>query len=305
MSEEHSEHKHHEKKKFSLREFHDKHYKKLLMIPLVLLVLALLQIMVQTALTGDFMLKGVSLKGGITISIEKPIDINELNNYLNDKFPQSDIIVRSLSKGGEQFGAVIEASDVESDQLITAVEEKSGKLEDGEFTVEVMGGSLGESFFKETIRAVIIAFIFMGVVVFIYFRVPIPSLAVILCAFSDIMVTLAVANLIGIKMSTAGIAAFLMLIGYSVDTDILLSTRVLKRKDSSVFDAILNAAKTGLTMNLTTLAAIIVALIFAQSDILRQIMTILLIGLIADMINTWLQNAGILKWYVERKHKHD
>jgi len=305
LSEEHSEHKHHEKKKFSLREFHDKHYKKLLMIPLVLLVLALLQIMVQTALTGDFMLKGVSLKGGITISIEKPIDINELNNYLNDKFPQSDIIVRSLSKGGEQFGAVIEASDVESDQLITAVEEKSGKLEDGEFTVEVMGGSLGESFFKETIRAVIIAFIFMGVVVFIYFRVPIPSLAVILCAFSDIMVTLAVANLIGIKMSTAGIAAFLMLIGYSVDTDILLSTRVLKRKDSSVFDAILNAAKTGLTMNLTTLAAIIVALIFAQSDILRQIMTILLIGLIADMINTWLQNAGILKWYVERKHKHD
>lgn len=300
MEQEHSENK----KKFSLREFHDKHYKKLLIIPSVLLVLALLQILIQTAVTGDFMLKGVSLKGGITISIEKPIDINELSNYLNEKFPQSDIIVRAISKGGEQFGAVIEASDVESDALILAVEEKSGKLEDGEYTVEVMGGSLGESFFKETIRAVIIAFIFMGVVVFIYFRIPVPSLAVILCAFSDIIVTLAIANLIGMKMSTAGIAAFLMLIGYSVDTDILLSTRVLKRKDSSVFSAILNAAKTGLTMNLTTLAAIVVALIFSQSDVLKQIMTILLIGLLVDMINTWLQNAGILRWYVERKHKH-
>jgi preprotein translocase subunit SecF len=76
----------------------------------------------------------------------------------------------------------------------------------------------------------------MGLVVFFYFRSIAPSLAVILEAFSDIIVTLAIFNLTGIKLSTAGIAAFLMLIGYSVDTDILLSTRVLKRKDGTVME---------------------------------------------------------------------
>ena len=69
----------------------------------------------------------------------------------------------------------------------------------------------------------------MGLVVFIYFRTLVPSLAVILAAFSDIVVTLAIFNLTGEKLSTAGVAAFLMLIGYSVDTDILLNTRVLKK----------------------------------------------------------------------------
>jgi len=302
-SEEHKEHTE-EKKKFSLREFYEKHFKKLLIFPVILLIIALLQIGIQAAITGDFMHKGVSLQGGITVSIEKAVNINELKDLLTNKFPQADIIVRSLSKGGEQFGIIIEASDVDSDQLIDAIQEKTGKLEREEYTVEVMGGSLGASFFKETIRAVMIAFIFMGIVVFIYFRVPIPSLAVVLAAFSDIIITLAIANIIGMKMSTAGIAAFLMLIGYSVDTNILLSTRMLKRKEHSLFDAYINAAKTGLTMSITTMSAIIVALIFAQSEILRQIMAILLIGLLVDIINTWLQNAGILKWYLERKHKH-
>ena len=43
-----------------------------------------------------------------------------------------------------------------------------------------------------------------------------------------------------------------------------------------------------------------VALIFTQSEVIRQIMTILLIGLVVDIINTWIQNAGLLLWYVEK-----
>jgi preprotein translocase subunit SecF len=56
-----------------------------------------------------------------------------------------------------------------------------------------------------------------------------------------------------------------------------------------------------MTMTLTTLVAVTVALIFAESEVFKQIMTILCIGLIVDMIYTWLQNAGLLLWYVEKK----
>ena len=93
-----------------------------------------------------------------------------------------------------------------------------------------------------------------------------------------------------------------MLIGYSVDTDILLSTRVLKRKEGTIYDRVISALKTGLTMNLTTLSALLVALYFSNSPVLSQIMTILLIGLVIDIMNTWIQNAGILRWYMEKKH---
>ena len=143
----------------------------------------------------------------------------------------------------------------------------------------------------------------MAIVVFIYFRIPIPCLAVVFSAFSDIVVTVAVVNLLGIKLGTAGIAAFLMLIGYSVDTDILLTTRVLKRKEGTEFERILSSVSTGMTMTLTAITAVAVAIIFTQNDTIRQIMTILLIGLLADIINTWIQNVGILRLYLERKSR--
>ena len=52
---------------------------------------------------------------------------------------------------------------------------------------------------------------------------------------------------------------------------------------------------------LFSLAALTVVLVLTQSDVLKQIMLILLIGLLADIINTWIQNAGILRWYMEGK----
>jgi preprotein translocase subunit SecF len=288
-------------RKFSIKEVYDKQYKKLILFTLILLVLALGQIAYQIATTGDFINKGVSLKGGLTLSINKAENINELFSYLSSQYPKADLSVRELSKAGTQFGVIIEASDIDADTLVADLKEKL-KLKEGEYSVEIMGSSLGASFFQETLKALIFAFVFMGIAVFAYFRIPIPSFAVILCAFSDIIGTIAITNMMGMKISTAGIAAFLMLIGYSVDTDILLTTRVLRRKPGiSVMDATIEAMKTGFMMNVTALCAVIITLLLTQSDVIKQIMIILLVGLLVDLIFTWVQNAGILRLYFERR----
>lgn len=145
----------------------------------------------------------------------------------------------------------------------------------------------------------------MAIVVFIIFRTAVPSFAVIISAFADIVMTLVLVDLLGIKMSTAGIVAFLMLIGYSVDTDILLTNKVLRRHEHSLNKRIFDAFKTGMTMTMTSLVAMLVALIIVASfsSVLSQIFTILVIGLSFDLINTWVTNVSILKWYVNRKEK--
>ena len=94
-----------------------------------------------------------------------------------------------------------------------------------------------------------------------------------------------------------------MLIGYSIDTDMLLTSRVLKRKEGTEIEKIIGAVKTGLTMTITTIAAVVVSLIFIESEIVKQIMLILLIGLFVDMIMTWIQNVGILRLYLEHQRK--
>jgi len=281
-----------------MRKMYEQHYKALLIIPFALLLLSIAQIAYQVHTEGDFVHRGVSLKGGITLTFpqREVQSVDQLKTHLLDALPTADVEVRRQLQGG---GFVIDASDTTAEELIPAVEEFIGKISKDEYSVQQVGSSLGASFFKETFVAIALAFLFMGFAVLITFREWAPSAAVILAAFSDIVITLAIFNLLGEKLSSAGIAAFLMLIGYSVDTDILLSTRVLKRREGSVLDRVYSSMKTGLTMNFTTMAAVLVSMFVTQSEIIRQIMLILFIGLLADMINTWIQNAGILRWYLE------
>ena len=72
--------------------------------------------------------------------------------------------------------------------LLAAIKEKFNLKEN--YSVEIIGSSLGEAFFSQMIHALLVAFLLMSIVVFIYFRTFIPSVAVIAAAFSDIVVTL-------------------------------------------------------------------------------------------------------------------
>ncbi len=289
-----------------LRNVYDKDYKKLLLIPLFIILASVAIIAFNYAATGEFFKKDVSLKGGITITVfsEKSINSEQLQSELASGLKR-DVAVRILSQSGSQTGFAVEADGTENDvaAVLDALQSKVGKLDPEQYSVQVIGSTLSESFLKEAGIALLIAFLLMGVAVLLYFRVIVPSLFVISAAFSDILSTFAVMIFLKEPLSTAGLAAFLMLIGYSVDTDILLTSRVLRGKEGTVFERTVGAMKTGLFMTLTALAATLSGLMFAQAETIRQIMLVLSIGLVFDMIHTWFTNAGVLRWYLERKER--
>lgn len=283
-----------------------KHYKPLLIIPFAILLIAIAIIVVQTVKTGDFINKGIDLKGGVEITVPtNNLNPDTVKTQLVQAIPQTDFNVNKLENSGKEVAITVTANILpkENKTMTTFVSklEKITGIKQREMSTNEIGASLGDAFFKQTMVAVLIAFAFMGLIVFLYFKSPAPSAAVILAAFSDIVITIAVVDILGIKIGTGGIAALLMLIGYSVDTDILLSTRVLRNKAGTVYHRVIESMKTGLTMTFTTVSAVLVALIFGESEILREIMTIILIGLFADIINTWIQNAGIIRWWKEKQ----
>jgi len=146
----------------------------------------------------------------------------------------------------------------------------------------------------------VFSFIGMSVVIFISFRTFVPAVAVVLSAFADMAMTAATMNIVGIPLSLGTVAALLMLIGYSVDSDILLTNRVLKRQ-GKLNEKLSGAFHTGFIMTSTTLAAATTMFVVSwlgSVQILMDISAVLLIGLVFDMLNTWLTNVGILKWYV-------
>jgi preprotein translocase subunit SecF len=79
--------------------------------------------------------------------------------------------------------------------------------------------------------------------------------------------------------------------------------RVLKRQ-GKLEDKLAGAFHTGIIMTSTTLAAVLSLWVVAglgQIEIIRDMAAVLLIGLVLDIINTWITNATILKWYAEKK----
>lgn len=335
------------KKKNFLLGIYETKYKLLMIISILMLLFSFGVIIFQVATTGDFVSKGITLKGGLTLTVDTdaPVNPDELQALLRQRYSQADVNVRSLGELGS-YGYVVEASDLSEEELVSVLKTKFPDLTESQYSSEITGPSLGSAFFAQTLKAIFVAFLFMSLVVYlyfghslklkwltsflsitagiimfyadsvimyiipiviliglivIYFKDNIPSFAIMLCAISNIFFSLAIFNLMGLKLNTAGVAAFLMLVGYSIDTDILLSVRVLKRKEGSVFDRTVDAMKTGMMMTGSALIAVLTAYFFTSSAVIKEMMFILAIGLLSDIIFTWIQNAGILRWHLEKK----
>jgi preprotein translocase subunit SecF len=168
--------------------------------------------------------------------------------------------------------------------------------------------TLGATFYATAINVAIFAVILLVIIIFLFFREMVPSIAVIASAVFNIVFALALMAVFNVSLSLVSIPALLMLIGYSIDTDILLATRILKGKEGTVKSRVFDSARTGLTMTFTSLAALIVMATlayFTQILVLFDIAAVLVFGLFGDLISTWLMNAPFLSWYAERKeHKY-
>jgi preprotein translocase subunit SecF len=181
----------------------------------------------------------------------------------------------------------------------------SVNLQKKNLNLNAMQPTLGEKLKNDGMKAAIVGYILMAVVILLAFRDIVPSIAVLLSASCDGVITLGLMSLFGIVLEPASLVALIMLVGYSVDTDILLTTRMLKRRKGELDEAVDGAIKTGLTMTGTTVVVMVVVLLvstfFTHLAALTSIASVLLLGLLADITSTWFMNAGILKWYVEEK----
>jgi len=263
---------------------------QLVIIPLVFLIVSLVLLALNMAVTGMPVTPGIDFSGGTAVTIITTDTPAQLQTTFAG-YPLNDI--GDVNNGKFlKFGIMDDAKYQSLSQLI------SQKYPDAK--IDQIGESFGKSLQYQAVVAMIFSFIGMAIVIFLSFRTFVPSVAVVLSAFADMAMTAAVMNIVGIPLSLGTTAALLMLIGYSVDSDILLTNRVLKRQ-GKLNDKLMGAFHTGIIMTSTTLAAATALFIvswFGSVQILMDIAAVLLIGLVADIFNTWLTNVGILKWYV-------
>jgi preprotein translocase subunit SecF len=282
-------------------------FKQMLVFPAILLLVSLL-ILAYTTFTSQTNTPvelGMEFQGGTSITF----DSSKTPDQLKEEFAAYPVVQAREYGGGNQkllqFGPMTDSQQKDIENKIKSEYSNVGQI-------TVMGEVVSRDLQKQALRAILFSFLGMAIVVFAIFKTFVPSVAVVISAFADIAFAAAMMDVFGIALSMGTVAALLMLIGYSVDTDILLTTRLLKRK-GELNDKIKDAMKTGMTMTLTTLAALFALFVvssgsylvssFTRIDIIRDVSVVLIFGLIADIINTWMTNVGILKWYLGKGTK--
>ena len=257
--------------------------------PLAVLVIALAVIGAWFALTGSPVTPGIEFTGGTELVVEADAPQSEITAA----FDQQHDSIRPIGTDSSQYLVTFQSEDQQA--LAQQASDAGFEVVQSQSTSATFGSSTQQL----ALLGVGIAFLGMSVVVFLLFRTFVPSIAVVLSAFSDIVVPVALMNLFGIELSLGTVAALLMLIGYSVDSDILLNNHVLRRS-GDFWESVHRAMRTGVTMTVTSIAAMtvmtIVSYIFGI-QLLTDIGLVLVFGLTTDLMNTYMLNVTLLRWY--------
>lgn len=212
-------------------------------------------------------------------------------------YNQSNIatMLSSVNSGLSQASSVYKSDVIDALQAVVP------------FTVysyQPIGATLSTQYLQDTQTIIIVAFILVAISVLVVFRTVVPSFSVVFGAANDIIVALGAMAALGIPIGIASIGGILMLIGYSIDTDMLAAIRILKRKEGTATERAHAALKTGTTMTFSAIIAFGVLFIVSYIAFIPtfyEISAVVLAGLVADLAITWLGNVPMILWYKHRK----
>jgi preprotein translocase subunit SecF len=268
--------------------------RQLAAVPLAVLAVALLIIAGWYVATGAPVDPGVDFTGGAEIRVAVDAPDGEARERIEAAFDPAPESIRSVPSDDTYI------LTFQTDSTgVSTLEEQARSAGFGVQSSYTVSASFGSRTQLLALGGVGFAFLGMSALVFLMFRTFVPSIAVVVSAFSDVVVPVALMNLLGIELTLGTVAALLMLIGYSVDSDILLNNHILRRS-GDFYESTYRAMRTGVTMTLTSLSAMIVMTVVATLfgiQLLAAIGTVLVFGLATDLLNTYMLNLSLLRWY--------
>jgi preprotein translocase subunit SecF len=271
--------------------------RQLMAIPLVVLAIALVVLSGWYVMTGSPVNQSIDFTGGTELTVRTDTPRGDLAAQF-DPAPTS---IQSVADQENRFILTFKRT-AGTETSLSEQAENNLQAVDGKpivLSFQQVSPSFGSSTQQTALFGLGLAFVGMSILAFVLFRTFVPSLGIVISAFSDIMVPLALMDVFGIELSLGTVAALLMLIGYSVDSDILLTNHILRRS-GEFYESTYRAMRTGVTMTVTSIAAMAVMAIvasFFRIELLSSIGLVLVFGLTTDLMNTYMFNVSLLRWY--------
>lgn len=280
--------------------------KYLIVIPLIMAAVFGSAIIINWNSDGNPVPLSMEFAGGSFARIQNMPDVNENN-------PNLDIFQKSFE---QEFGAEADIYTTETgisvetskdlleeniertpESIIENLLSKAGIEGNPRISIESMGSIITDLYKTQARNAMIASAIAMAIILFIALR-HFPTVGGILSVIGlDFLGILGCMAIFNIPLSLTSMAGILLIFGYAVNTNILLSTNVLNRKGGTARERAGRAMSTGIKMSSTSAVAMIVLNLVTSAPELEQISAVLVIGILVDMANTWFLNSGLLISY--------
>jgi len=275
-------------------------YKQMIVIPLVL----------AAFFTAAIFVRGIPLSmdfaGGtyLTITVENIENVPSASVVEDElkKIIDAEIEVHQTDRGYDVEASTYLTDNQVENQIKPYLLSELGIR--GKYSIpERMSGVITGQHVNQAKNAVTGAAIAMGVIIFIALRHFISVGSILLVVGLDALGVFGGMALLGIPLSFGSVTGLLLLIGYAVDTNILLSTKVLKRVGGTPRERAAEGMRTGLMMSGTSVAALTALNVIMTPPLIKEFSGALIIGILVDMVNTWLLNSGVLLRHVELQQR--
>jgi preprotein translocase subunit SecF len=168
-------------------------------------------------------------------------------------------------------------------------------------TIESIGPAISSLQIEQMLYSIVIAFVVIGVITFIIFRRRVVPMAVLLVIGLDILCVLGCMSLFRVPMSLASVVAIVVLVGYAVDTNILLAYHVLKGVGGEPREQATASMNTGLMMGVLLIVVFLSLNVLTSVTQLNVLTATMIFGIAINIFNTWFLGAGILLRQAERQ----
>lgn len=248
----------------------------------------------------------IDFEGGVLLHLkfENHVVTEELRAALDGAgYPNSEI--QTFRTGNEVLirAPIIEGEDV-TEEIKGALTEKFASNRFEVRREELVGPKVGRELGKNAIWAIVAAL--SAILVYVGFRFEFRfAVAAVAALFHDVLVTLGLFSLTGKEVSLAVVAAFLTIVGYSLNDTIVVFDRIredLRKYHGKRYEGVINASinetlsRTIMT-SLTTLI-VVLFLFFIGGEVLRDFSFALLVGVIVGTYSSIFVASPILvEWY--------
>lgn len=287
--------------------------KQLVLIPLVIAAIFGTVVALHWNSTGTPVPLGLDFQGGSFIRVEniqmpQKDQIDEFKIAFKEEYPGANFEARSVGDGMNIETSEVFLDNQKSASAKTWIQNQVSDMGLGsspDINIDSMGSVITYVYRSRARNAAIATVVVMAIILFVALRkYPVVG-SILLVIGLDFLGIIGGMALFGIELTRASMAGILLIFGYAVNTNILLSTNVLKRKGGTDQERAASAMSTGIKMSSTSAAAMVVLNLVTSAPELEQISAVLVIGILVDMANTWLLNSGlIMRHHGEKGEKY-